>query len=125
MWSTFPLVNHIQVDIVLVTYSIEKKEFVVILITLFRAGARHETAENRGAAATVRSYAGLSTERFTQFGIIRNIQQAGGSLSVSGDREITAFTLVATRDQIEGLLPYLAQVACSPAFKVNLNASLI
>lgn len=69
----------------------------------------------------VRACAGLKTSRFTQFGIIRNIQQAGASLSATGDRETTAFTLVATRNQVESLLPYLAQVACSPAFKVILN----
>lgn len=61
--------------------------------------------------------AGFSTQHFTPFGILRNVTQCGANLSSSGDRETTSFDLVASRDNIECVLKYLASVASAPAFK--------
>lgn len=65
----------------------------------------------------IRSAAGLGTRHFTPFGILRNVQQCGAHLTCSGDRETTSFDLVATRDNIDCVLKYLASVATAPAFK--------
>lgn len=84
---------------------------------LFRAGSRYETAENLGVSNLLRSSAGLTTEEFTKFGIVRNLQQIGASLSVTSDRESIAYTLEGTPDKIELGLKYLKAVATNNVFK--------
>lgn len=74
-------------------------------------------ARNAGATHVVRSMTGFSTQNFTDFLILRNMQQMGGHLSCTGDREFTSFNLVATRDNIQCLFGFLASVVSSPAFK--------
>jgi len=84
---------------------------------VFRTGPRNETHKNLGVTHVIRSLAGFSTQHFTPFGILRNVTQCGANLSCSGDRETTSFDLVASRDNIECVLKYLASVASAPAFK--------
>lgn len=95
---------------------------------LFRAGARNEAYENLGISHTLRVAAGLSTKRSTAFAITRNIQQAGGSLTATSDREIVAYTVQVTSDELETGLRFLQDVATTPAFKpweLSDNASRI
>jgi ubiquinol-cytochrome c reductase core subunit 2 len=70
-----------------------------------------------GASHIIRVAAGLTTKNATQFGIMRNIQQAGGSLSVVSDREIVAYTIEMTRDNLETALQYLEGAVTGQIFK--------
>lgn len=66
----------------------------------FRAGSRNETYETQGLTHLLRLAAGLGTSRASSFGITRNIQQMGGSLTAVADRESIAYTLLITRDKL-------------------------
>uniref|UniRef100_A0A0K8TU22 Putative ubiquinol cytochrome c reductase subunit qcr2 n=1 Tax=Tabanus bromius TaxID=304241 RepID=A0A0K8TU22_TABBR len=84
---------------------------------VFRAGSRHESYDNLGIAHTLRVAAGLTTKRSTAFAITRNIQQIGGSLTATGDRETIAYTVQVTSDHLETGIRFLQDVATAPAFK--------
>ncbi|XP_059609242.1 cytochrome b-c1 complex subunit 2, mitochondrial [Phlebotomus argentipes] len=84
---------------------------------LVRAGSRNETYENLGAAHVLRVAAGLTTKGSTTFAITRNIQQIGGSLSVTGDRETLAYTLEVTPNHLDTGLKFLQDVATGQEFK--------
>lgn len=81
------------------------------------AGSRNEGYSNLGASHIVRSAAGLSTKHATNFGITRNVQQVGGSLSVTSDREIIAYTIEVTRDHLETALQFLEKSVTGQLFK--------
>lgn len=66
----------------------------------FRAGSRYETSNNKGAAHTLRNSAGLSTQNKNHIDIARGIQQIGGSLNCTSDRETITYTLEANRDKL-------------------------
>lgn len=59
----------------------------------------------------------MSTKNATAFGITRNIQQVGGSLSVTSDREIIAYTIEVTRDHLESALRFLESAVVGQSFK--------
>lgn len=59
----------------------------------------------------------MSTKNATTFGITRNIQQVGGSLSVTSDREIVAYTIEVTRDHLETALQFLEKSVTGQVFK--------
>ncbi|XP_046659756.1 cytochrome b-c1 complex subunit 2, mitochondrial [Homalodisca vitripennis] len=84
---------------------------------LFRAGSRYETPDNLGVSSVLRSSGGLTTSNSSGFGIVRNLQQIGASLSVTSDRESIAYTLDATPDKIEKGLPFLVDAATKQVFK--------
>jgi len=84
---------------------------------LFRAGSRYESSDNQGVSSVLRSSAGLTTSGATAFGIVRNLQQIGASLSVTSDREGISYTLEATPDKIEEGLNYLVDVTTKQVFK--------
>lgn len=84
---------------------------------VFRAGARNEEYENLGASHLLRLSAGLSTKNATGFAITRNLQQIGGRLIATSDRELVSFTIETTADKLETGLKYLEHVATAPAFK--------
>lgn len=65
----------------------------------------------------MRIAAGLSTKNASGFGIMRSIQQVGGSLSVTSDREIIAYTIEVKRDQLETALKFLENAVCGQVFK--------
>lgn len=83
----------------------------------YSAGSRNEVHSTLGASHIIRVAAGLSTKHATSFGIIRNIQQLGGSLSVTSDREIIAYTVEVTRDHLEEALQYLEKTVTGQLFK--------
>lgn len=83
----------------------------------FSAGSRNETYETQGASHILRIAAGLSTKKATSFGITRSIQQVGGSLSVTSDREIIAYTIEVTRDNLETALSFLENAVIGQTFK--------
>lgn len=49
----------------------------------------------------MRAAAGLSTKNATGFGITRHLQQVGGSLAVTSDREVISYTVEVTKDNLE------------------------
>lgn len=84
---------------------------------VFRAGSRCETADNLGASHVLRAAAGLSTKTATNFGITRNLQQVGASLTATSDRELITYTVAVTKDELETGLKYLEAAATGQVFK--------
>uniref|UniRef100_A0A182SJ70 Peptidase M16 N-terminal domain-containing protein n=1 Tax=Anopheles maculatus TaxID=74869 RepID=A0A182SJ70_9DIPT len=70
-----------------------------------------------GAAHVLRAAGGLSTKTATAFGITRNIQQAGGTLTTLADRELVSYSVAVTKDQLEVGLKYLEATATGQVFK--------
>ncbi|CAO1300935.1 unnamed protein product [Diamesa hyperborea] len=101
----------------MVVSSIETGSAISRVSIAFRAGARNETYETQGASHLLRIAAGLSTKHATGFGITRSIQQIGGSLSVTSDREIIAYTIEVTRDNLEPALKFLESAVTGQIFK--------
>jgi len=83
---------------------------------VFRAGSRNESYESLGASHMLRIATGLTTKNSSGFAITRNIQQIGGSLTTTTNREVVAYTVEATANHIETGLRYLQDVI-NPAFK--------
>lgn len=90
--------------------------FLLTTAMIISAGSRNESYENQGAAHLLRLAANLSTKNSSAFAITRNIQQVGGSLSASNDRELVTYTVETTANQIETGLRYLQDLV-QPAFK--------
>lgn len=65
----------------------------------------------------MRIAAGFSTKNATGFGITRSIQQVGGSLSVTADREVIAYTIEVTRDHLETALRCIENAVVGQVFK--------
>ncbi|XP_032685034.1 cytochrome b-c1 complex subunit 2, mitochondrial [Odontomachus brunneus] len=84
---------------------------------IFRASSRNETYNTQGIAHHLRIFAGLSTCRSSAFGITRNLQQFGGNLTATTDRESIAYTLQITRDKLNDTLTFLEDVATQQVFK--------
>ena len=61
--------------------------------------------------------AGLTTKNSSAFAIIRNLQEIGGSLSCSGDRETISYTVELTRDNLDTGMKYLSDIATGQSFK--------
>lgn len=84
---------------------------------VFRAGSRNETYDTQGTAHYLRIAAGLSTSSFSSFAITRNIQQLGGCLLTTLDRESIAYTLQITRNNLTDVLQYFEAAVTKPLFK--------
>ncbi|XP_076240570.1 ubiquinol-cytochrome c reductase core protein 2 [Calliopsis andreniformis] len=84
---------------------------------VFRAGSRNETYDTQGTAHHLRIAAGLSTSTSSAFAITRNIQQLGGNLMATVDRESIAYTLQITRNNLPDALKFLEDVATKQVFK--------
>ncbi|PBC33158.1 Cytochrome b-c1 complex subunit [Apis cerana cerana] len=84
---------------------------------VFRAGSRNETHDTQGTAHYLRIAAGLSTSCATSFAITRNIQQRGGNLITTVDRESIAYTLQITKNNLVDALQYLEFAATKQIFK--------
>ncbi|XP_077260014.1 ubiquinol-cytochrome c reductase core protein 2 isoform X2 [Temnothorax americanus] len=84
---------------------------------VFRAGSRNETYDTQGTAHHMRIAAGLSTSGSSYFGITRNIQQLGGNLTATTDRESVTYTLRITRNHLGKALTFLEDVATRQVFK--------
>uniref|UniRef100_T1GNW2 Peptidase M16 N-terminal domain-containing protein n=1 Tax=Megaselia scalaris TaxID=36166 RepID=T1GNW2_MEGSC len=84
---------------------------------VFRAGSRNEEYETLGASHYLKAAAGLTTNNATTFGITRNIQQIGGNLTATNDRELVTVTVESTADKLDTALKFLDAAVTSPAFK--------
>lgn len=84
-----------------------------------QAGARNETYNNIGVNQAIRLCAGLGTERFSNFGIVKNIEQAGANVTVTGDRETTTYTQQVLDGHLENIIEYFFNVVCKPKFNTH------
>lgn len=101
----------------LVVASVESELPISRVAILFRAGSRNETYDNLGASHVIRNAAGQSTASATAFGITRNLQQIGGSLSATSDREVIAYNVDVSRDNLETGLEFLKNASTCQLFK--------
>lgn len=97
--------------------SAESGAAVARVSIVYRAGSRNETADNLGASHVLRAAAGLSTKTATTFGITRNLQQVGSSLTATSDRETITYTVAVTKDELETGLKFLEAAATGQVFK--------
>lgn len=82
-----------------------------------RAGARFEGPGQLGLTHALRNAAGLSTQTSSNFGITRNLEFAGGSLTASTNREDLIYVLENNRDSAAANIRFLADTVTRPAFK--------
>uniref|UniRef100_A0A1B0CP57 Uncharacterized protein n=1 Tax=Lutzomyia longipalpis TaxID=7200 RepID=A0A1B0CP57_LUTLO len=101
----------------LVVASAESTTPISRVSILFNAGSRNENYDNLGTTHVLRAAAGLTTKGSTTFAITRNIQQIGGNLSVTSDREVIAYTLEVTPNHLDTGLKFLQDVATGQVFK--------
>ncbi|XP_014477322.1 PREDICTED: cytochrome b-c1 complex subunit 2, mitochondrial isoform X2 [Dinoponera quadriceps] len=97
--------------------AVDNNNPIAKLSIIFRAGSRNETYDTQGITHHLRVFAGLSTCRSTVFGITRNIQQLGGNLTATSDRESITYTVQVTRDKLSDTLTFLEDVATQQVFK--------
>jgi len=97
--------------------SIENHSPVTTLGVAVKAGSRNETYDNAGLAHTLRIAAGLATKNNSAFGITRNLQQLGASMTCTQGREHTLYTVQTTRDNTDVAVEYLTDVVSNQAFK--------
>lgn len=83
----------------------------------FKGGSRYEPVTEPGLAHVLRSAAGLTTKDASAFGITRNLQQIGASLTATVDRELVSYTLEVSRDNAQSAIKYLTSVAVRPEFR--------
>merc|ERR1739848_613380 len=75
---------------------------------LTKAGSRYETYENQGIAHQLRAAFGLASDKFTGFGITKNIQQAGANVAAAGSRDYIMYTTSFVRGfKSEHVLDYM------------------
>lgn len=106
--------------------SIETHSPITTLGVLVKCGARNETYENSGVSHALRIAAGLATKKTSAFGLTRNLQQAGGSLTCLQGREHTLYAVQTTRDQTDIAVELLLDAVGNQAFKpweVSRNAA--
>ena len=84
---------------------------------VLQAGSRNEEHANSGIGHALRIAAGLGTKNNSGFGICRNLQQAGASLTCVQGREHTLYTIQATRDSTDLAADFLCDVVSNQAFK--------
>jgi len=97
--------------------SIENHSPVTTIGVVLKAGSRNETYDNTGLAHTLRVAAGLATTKKTAFGITRNLQQMGASMTCIQGREHTMYAVQSTRDNANVAVEYLTDVVSNQAFK--------
>jgi len=83
-----------------------------------KAGSRYESYENSGISHAMRAAFGLASSKFTGFGITRNIQQAGASVSVNGGRDYVVYSTNFVRSiKNEHVLDYMFDAISNPKFR--------
>lgn len=70
-----------------------------------------------GISHVLRATAGLSNKRSTAFGVTRNVQKTGGSISATSGRETVAYNVVLKRENLETGLKFLQDISIEQVFK--------
>lgn len=65
----------------------------------------------------LRITAGLSTKNSSGFNLTRSIQQTGGNISITSDRETVEYNIELTRDKLDTGLKYLSDLSVHSVFK--------
>nr|CAD7454323.1 unnamed protein product [Timema tahoe] len=115
-----PKASQIQTTVLpnkLVVTSIDSSYPISRVSILFRAGSRNEIPQNIGASHMVRVTAGLTNKNSSYFGVTRNLQQIGASLTTTADREVVSYTLEGLPNTFDIGLKYLADVSTKQVFK--------
>lgn len=81
------------------------------------AGSRCESYDQLGASHVLRAASALSTSNSTSFGVVRNLAYVGGNLSASSDREVLAYSVDVTRNELAAALEQLVNVSVHQALK--------
>merc|ERR1712025_912070 len=97
--------------------SIENHSPVTTLGVVIKAGSRNETYDSAGVSHALRVASGLATKKNTAFGLCRNLQQVGGSMSCTQGREHTLYAVQTTRDVSDIGVEYLADSVSSSLYK--------
>ena len=71
-----------------------------IIIFNWRAGSRNETYDTQGISHLLRLSTALTNTKSSGFAVTRNIQQLGGELTTTADREYISYTLRIHRDNL-------------------------
>lgn len=87
------------------------------LAVIYNAGPRFEAATELGLTHCVRVAVTQSTEKATAFGIAKNLQQIGATLTCTTTREQMIYSLQCLRNQFSNAVEYFSQVASGPSFK--------
>lgn len=105
-----------QLENKVVVASAEAQLPVARVSVVFGAGSRNESYDSQGATHLLRVAGHLTNKASSGFAVTRSIQQVGGSLSVTTDREVVAYTIETTANNLETGLCHLQDVI-HPAFK--------
>ena len=77
--------------------SLENHSPVTTVGVVIKAGSRNEGYDNAGVSHALRIAAGMATKKNTAFGLCRNLQQVGGSMSCTQGREHTLYAVQVNR----------------------------
>jgi len=97
--------------------SVDENSPVTTLGVVVKAGSSNESYDNAGASHVLRVVSGMTTQTNSSFGICRNLQQLGASLTCTQGREHTLYTVQVTRDQTDVAAEYLLDCVGGQAFK--------
>lgn len=97
--------------------SLENHSPVTTIGVAIKAGARNEGYDNAGVTHALRVASGMATSKNTAFGICRNLQQVGGSMSCTQGREHTLYSVQTTRDVSDIGVEFLADSVSSSVYK--------
>lgn len=101
----------------LIVASLENYSPISRIGVFIKAGSRYEPADELGLSHTLRSVAGLSTQRSTVFGITRNLEYVGARLLAVTTRDNICYFLEQNRDHTVTNLRFLSDTITAPAFK--------
>ncbi|XP_074594279.1 ubiquinol-cytochrome c reductase core protein 2 [Brevipalpus obovatus] len=97
--------------------SVENLTPVAKISVMVRAGPRFETSKELGASHMIRYAAGMHTKNHTIFGITRNMEYSGGSMTVTTTRDDIIYRLTTSRETAEQNYSYLADTVTRPQFR--------
>lgn len=84
---------------------------------LVKAGSRHEGHDNAGVSHALRMAVGLATKSHSGFSLVKNVQQAGACLQVTGSREYTLYSSHMARNKTGEAMEHIVSTVDSPCFK--------
>lgn len=82
--------------------SVDCPTAVSTVAIMVKAGSRYETYDNAGISQVMKNLGGAAGKNHSAFGIIRNIQQLGGNLDVSYNRENLTYSTTTLGSKIDG-----------------------
>jgi len=99
----------------IVVSSIETNAPLSRIAIAYKAGSRNEAVA--GTVHALRSASALSTNKTSQFALVRTLQEAGAAMTCTAGREHMMYAVDSSRQTIDATLEKLADAATAPAFK--------